>query len=68
MIDQESLNNLNHMKKILRIEIDKVIMKKDQDLAYHEYWLNLVNIFESIRSNIDIANDPIQYIKDRDKE
>ena len=60
-MNQESINNLMHIKKILSLEFNKIMLNKDKDLAYRDYYLNIVQMIDLALHNIEIANDPIKY-------
>jgi predicted nucleic-acid-binding Zn-ribbon protein len=62
-MDSDSINNLTHVKKIISLEFNKYMKLQNKDLAYREYYKNLVNILELLRSNIEIANRPDEFIK-----
>ena len=60
-MNDESINNLMHIKKILSLELNKIMLNKDKDLAYRDYYLNIVQMIELALSNIEIACDPAKY-------
>jgi hypothetical protein len=36
---------------------------KDKNKAYHYYYVDLISVIDTIREMIDIANDPVGYLK-----
>jgi hypothetical protein len=62
-MNQNSINNLNHVKKIMSIEFNTIMKDKDKDRAYHDYYVDLISVIDTLREMIDIASRPDEYIK-----
>jgi len=62
-MEQESINNLMHIKKILSLEFNKIMLKKDKDLAHRDYYLNIIQMIDLTLQNIEIACDPSKHIQ-----
>lgn len=59
----ESINNLNHVKKIMSLEFNTIMKDKDKNRAYHDYYVDLINVIDNLREMIDIASRPDEYMK-----
>lgn len=66
-MNPESINNLNHVKKILSLEFDKLMPLQNKNKAYRDAYVNLINIIDLLRINIEIYNSPDKYLE-KDKK
>lgn len=66
-MNQDSINNLLHIKKILSIEFNKIMKEQNKNLAYRDFYVNIVTCIDLIRANIEIANRPDEYLETKKK-
>ena len=62
-MNQESINNLQHIEKVLNLELEKIIKYSDKDKAYHDFYINICKLIQLTQQNIDIASQPDKYLK-----
>lgn len=62
-MNDESINNLKHIEKVLTEELRKIIKLSDKDKAHHDFYINICKLIQLTQQNIEIANRPDKHIK-----
>jgi hypothetical protein len=62
-MNQESINNLKQIEKILLEELNKRIKDADKNIAYKDFYINICKLIQLTQQNINIANRPDEHIK-----
>jgi hypothetical protein len=58
-----SLNNMEHIKKIVSKEMNDNLKSKNSNIIMKDYFSNLCLIHEFTRHSIDMLSNPSEYIK-----